>query len=181
MVTLGRRTRVAVVVTGILAFPSLGMAQAINACKVLTASDLEGALGQRVSVAGIDASGTLAGGPMKGATQYSCGWWLGGPALGDTSTHVVVNALSRAPQTEQEIRSLSNYRASEDEWKKKGVPVEVTPIEGGDCRLYKRPEGAIASCVGAAKGRGLVIDVSWPTGMPARSLKPLVDKALSRL
>ena len=181
MIRSVRSVRAAMMLTGALAVPSFAMAQAINACKVLTASDLEAALGQKVSVAGIDASGTLGGGPMKGATKYNCAWWLGGPALSDTATYVVVDAVSRAPQNDEEVRSLSNYRASEGEWKKKGVPIEVTPIPGGDCRVYQRPEGAIASCVGAAKGRGLVLDVAWPKGTPARSLKPLVDKALSRL
>ncbi len=181
MVELRRCMCAALTLTGVFALPSFAVAQAINACKVLTATDLEAAFGQKVSVAGIDASGTVAGGPMKGTTKYNCAWWLGGPVFSEKATYVVVDALSRAPQNEEEVRSLSNYRASEGEWKKKGVPVEVTPIPGGDCRLYQRPEGAVTSCVGGAKGRGLVLDVAWPKGVPARSLKPLVDKALSRL
>jgi hypothetical protein len=166
---------------GVFAFPSLAVAEAINACRVLTAADLEAAFGQKVTVAGSDASGTLAGGPMKGTTMYNCAWWLGGPALSDKATYVVVDALSRSPQNDVEVRSLSNFRASEDEWKKKGVPIEATPIPGGDCRVYQRPEGAVTSCVGGAKGRGLVLDVAWPKGVPARALKPLVEKALGRL
>ncbi|MGZ6080434.1 MAG: hypothetical protein ACXWK4_06445 [Myxococcaceae bacterium] len=170
-----------VTLTAVFAVPSFAVAQAIDACKVLPSADLEAEFGQKVTVPGTDASGTLGGGPMKGATQYSCAWWLGGPVLSDKATYVVVNVLSRAPQNEEETRSLSHYRASEAEWKKKGVPIEVTPIPGGDCRLYQRPESAVTSCVGGAKGRGLVLDVAWPRGVPARSLKPLVDQALRRL
>lgn len=153
----------------------------INACKVLTAAELEAAFGQKVAVAGMDASGTFGGGPLKGETRYGCAWWLGGPALSDGATYVVVGVISRPPQNEDEVRALSQYRSSESTWKKEGVPVDVTPIPGGDCRVYRRPEAAITSCIGGAKGRGLVLDVKWPKGASARSLKSLVDKALSRL
>ncbi len=171
----------AVTLTAVLLASAMAAAQPVNACKVLTAADLEAALEQKVSVPGTDASGTLGGGPMKGATKYDCAWWLGGPMFGPSSTNVVVDVFSRPPQSEEEIRSASQYRGSEPQWRKQGVPIEVTPVPGGDCRLYRRPEGAIASCIGAARGRGLVLDVAWPKGVPARSLKPLVDKALGRL
>jgi len=166
---------------GMLMLPAGAAGPAINACKVLPAADLEAMFGQKVTVAGTDASGTWSEGPMKGETKYSCAWWLGGPVFNDRATFVVVDVISRPPVNEDQIIAVSQYRGSEKEWKKKGVPIEITAIPGGDCRVYQRPEAPITSCIGGAKGRGLVLDVAWPKGATARSLKPLVDKALSRL
>jgi hypothetical protein len=170
----------AAVLVGASGFPADAKGTEINACKVLTAADLEAALGKKVTLAGTDASSTFGGGPMKGETRYSCAWWLGGPPLSDQGTYVVVQVVSRPPQNPEETVALSQYRSSESEWKKKSIPIEVSPIPGGDCRVYQRPEGTITSCIGGAKGRGLVLDVAWPKGVSAPSLKPLVDKALSR-
>jgi len=50
--------RAVVTLTAAFAFPSFAVAQTIDASKVLTAADLEAAVGQKVTVAGTDASGT---------------------------------------------------------------------------------------------------------------------------
>ena len=60
---------------GMLMLPAGAAGPAINACKVLPAADLEAMFGQKVTVAGTDASGTWSEGPMKGETKYP--WWLG--------------------------------------------------------------------------------------------------------
>ena len=164
-----------------LASPAAAAGPTINACKILTGGDLEAVFGQKVTAPGVDTSGTEGGGPLKGETKYVCAWWLGGKPLDDAATYVVVTVVSRAAQTEQERALLSNYRASESEMKKKGVAIDVTPIPGGDCRVYRRPEAPLTSCIGAGKGRGLVLDVKWPNGASAKPLIALVDKALARL
>ena len=163
------------------ALPAAAADPTINACKILTGADLEAVFGQKVTVPGVDTSGIEGGGPLKGETKYVCAWWLGGKPFDDAATYVVVTVVSRPAQNEQEMTLLSQYRASESAMKKRGVAIDVSPIPGGECRVYRRPDAPLTSCIGAARGRGLALDVKWPNGASAQSLKPLVDKALARL
>lgn len=154
----------------------------IKACSMLTTADLEAALRQKVTQTGMDASGTLGDGPMKGATKYGCSWWVGGAPLGDNSTYVILTVVSRPPRTPEEVGAVSYTRGGEDEWKKGGGTVEVAKVTGGDCRAYKGKKGSVPTvCYVEAKGLGLVLDVTAPGGVPIAQVKPLVDKAVSRL
>ena len=80
-----------------------------------------------------------------------------------------------------EMRQVSNIRPSEDDLKKQGVAIDVLPISGGDCRVYKKWSRPVTSCYVDAKGRGLVVEVTRPEGAAAGPVKPLVDKAVARL
>jgi hypothetical protein len=94
---------------------------------------------------------------------------------------VKLTVVSRPLRTPDEMRQVSNTRPNEDASRKQGVAIDVVPLPGGDCRVYKKRNAPVTSSYVDAKGRGLVVEVIWPEGVAAGPVKPLVDKAVARL
>ncbi len=169
----------ALVLTLLLAWSTKMPAEAASkykACSLLTAAELEAALGAKVSRTD-EGDIVINEGPYKGETMSSCSWVIG-------SSQASLNIL-RGPQTPaQRAAGLAVLRDTDEQLKKQGWTIVDVTIGGVTCANYRPPAGQnlppVASCALESKGYALSLSV-FGLNASAQQVKTLIDKAVARL
>lgn len=147
-----------------------------KACSLLTAAELEAALGAKV-VRTFEGDIVIDQGPYKGETKSTCDRLLGG------STTVLL-AINREILTrEQRAAFLASLRQT---MKNTGLVVEWADIAGATCITTRPPASessapSVVDCLMESKGFAIEVLVTTRAKMTPQQVKALADKAASRL
>ncbi len=152
-----------------------------NACALVTASELEALVRQKVDRFS-DSDHTIADGLWKGETMSTCTWFLG-------RTEAQLSVV-RAPRTPDErAAGMARLREAEESLKRQGWTTETVTIAGAECRVATPPafwnlSGRLSACVAERNGLALLLILGRP-GAPvdvtAQQVRALADRAAARL
>jgi hypothetical protein len=177
-----KRTHIVVLVTTLLVATAMQLpataATKYQPCSLLTAADLEAALGAKVDRFA-DRDTTIPEGPFKGEIMSTCDWVVG-------STYVSLNVIRGPKNPQEQAAGLANLRALEEGLKKRGWAVEPGNIPGAECASAKPPASEPtalpgASCVMVSKGLTFSLGVNRKGSVTVQEVKALADKVGARV
>lgn len=148
-----------------------------KACSLLTAAELEAALGAKV-VRTVEGDSVIDQGPYKGETKSTCDRLLGG------STTVLLGINREILTREQRAAVLTSLRQT---MKNIGLVVEWADIAGAAC-YTSRPSASessapslVVGCLMESKGFAIEVLVTTRAKVTPQQVKALADKVASRL
>jgi hypothetical protein len=154
-------------------------AQALDACKLLNASEIAAATGADVGRSQASDM-VISKGPQKGETMRGCMWSVG--KQGMVSISVIRAATGSARDA-----GIARLRAAGDALRAKGWKEEKQPFNGGSCATLTPPASeerspTMTGCIGEAKQMGMSVGFMSPgQKMDLGKAKHLFDQAAGRL
>ncbi len=154
-----------------------------DACSLLTASEVEMVVGQKITNTH-ESDVTIAEGLWKGETMSSCSWIAGqGQGTIQTSLNII-----RGPRTpEERAAGLATLRQAEEALKKQGWSYDRKIIGGVECSTGQPPAGAanlplLVGCAVEKGGRAFSLGIMGiGAQVSPEQVKALADKAAGRL
>ncbi len=147
-------------------------------CSLLTAAELEAALGAKVGRTD-ERDIAFAEGPYKGETMSTCTWLVG-------STYVTLSVIRQVLTGEQRAAGLAKLQQAVEAAKKKGWTIEPANIAGAACSIARPPASEssavpLVGCLMESKGFAISTYVFGSTRVTPQQVKALADKAAARL
>ncbi len=147
-------------------------------CSLLTAAELEAALGAKVGRSD-ERDIAFTEGPYKGETMSTCTWIVG-------PTYVTLSVIRQTLTPEQRAAGLARLRQVLEDLKKKGWTVEPANIAGALCSTARPPASEssavpVVGCLMESKGFAISTYVFGSTRVTPQQVKALADKVATRL
>jgi|GEM_PF-2410550 hypothetical protein len=164
---------------------SAAAATKFKPCSLLTAADLEAALGAKVIRGALEGEDTdTQGTPLQGEPLDHCSWVLRAGEAGLGAVLWATRAAAPLPQL-----AAFWYPPKEELVRQNGATVESVRLPGAECRFFKNmknPSLGVAQqtwCLVTSKGLALSLEVTTqaPSPVAPQRVKNLLDRASSRL